>query len=107
MRTGQEEGDGSLVDNVDSLLLHVDHASNAISKESIGESTSFPQARRHIECEAVCGVWFSHPPAPTYSQLRRIGGGDKGPKTVTSLWKRWNFAFVKAKGLDGCELSFC
>ena len=88
VRTGREERDGCVVDDVDALPFHVDHTSDAIAEEPIGEGASFPLTRRHIECEAICGDWFSHPPPSTYGQLWRLGGGDEGSKTVTGLGER-------------------
>ena len=105
VRTGREERDGRAVDDVDALPFHADDTSDAISKKPVGECASFPLTRRHIEREAICGVWFSHPPPSTYGKLWRLGGGDEGSKTVTGLGERGDSAIVKAKRFDGTELS--
>ena len=78
------------MDDVHALPFHVDHTSDAISNEPIGEGAPFPLTRRHIECEAICGVWFSHPPPSAYGQLWRLGGGDEGSRTIASLGERRN-----------------
>ena len=91
----------------DTLLLYADHPPNTITKKSIIECASFPLSRRYIECEAICGVWLSHPPPSTCSQLWQLGGGDEGSEIVAGLRQRGNCTVLKAEGFNGSELSFC
>ena len=69
---------------------------------SCGESikASLPQTRSNIECEAIGGVWSPHPPPTTNGKLRCLGGGDKRPKGIAGLRKRWDGAIFKAECLN-------